>query len=93
MCMIQIDKIATIHALAGEAGANYSHEEAVLGEMINTIQSNMSQVTSDIQSYNTLKDKIYEYKDNSENYNYNYTKTINMSLGILTLFTIIYKIK
>ena len=49
---------------------------------------------------NELENEIYinpgthtRFKDNKENYNYNYTKTINMSLGILTLFTIIYKIK
>jgi len=49
---------------------------------------------------NELENEIYNnpgtrmrFKDYKDNYHYNYTNTINMSLGILTLFTIIYKIK
>lgn len=49
---------------------------------------------------NELENEMYNnpgtgkrFKDNKDNYHYNYTNTINMSLGILTLFTIIYKIK
>ena len=49
---------------------------------------------------NELENEMYinpgtrkRFKDNKDNYHYNYTNTINMSLGILTLFTIIYKIK
>jgi hypothetical protein len=49
---------------------------------------------------NELENEMYinpgtrkRFKDNKDNYHYNYTNTMNMSLGILTLFTIIYKIK
>jgi len=49
---------------------------------------------------NQLENEIYKkpgtkkrFKDSKENYHYNYTNTVHMSLGILTLLTIIYKIK
>ena len=49
---------------------------------------------------NELENEMYinpgtrkRFKENKDNYHYNYTKTMNMSLGILTLCTIIYKIK
>lgn len=49
---------------------------------------------------NQLENEIYikpgtkkRLKDSKENYNYNYSNTVHMSLGILTLLTIIYKIK
>ena len=49
---------------------------------------------------NELENEMYinpgtrkRFKDNKDNYHYNYTNTMNMSLGILTLCTMIYKIK
>ena len=49
---------------------------------------------------NQLENEIYikpgtkkRFKDSKENYHYNYSNAVHMSLGILTLLTIIYKIK